>query len=170
MAKLVKMKTPDLLGKIKGPRKSHLGIDIGSHTIKIVELRTTAKGIDLVHHATASTPPGGFQVPVLAAQLKEMLQENRIKTKQAVVALAGKGVAARRLSLPKIPEEEIQEAIRWQAGELFPFSLADSMIAFQVLARDESGGKTKQDVLVVATTRETVNPIKRKGLHISLSN
>ena len=156
MVKIVKMKTPDLLGKIKGPRKSHLGIDIGSHTIKIVELRTTAKGIDLVHHATASTPPGGFQVPVLAAQLKEMLQENRIKTKQAVVALAGKGVAARRLSLPKIPEEEIQEAIRWQAGELFPFSLGDAMLAFQVLPRDEGSSKTKQEVLVVAATREAV--------------
>jgi type IV pilus assembly protein PilM len=156
MAKMVKLKTPDILGKIKGPRKSHLGIDIGTHTIKIVELRSTPRGMDLVHHATASTPPGGFQVSVLAAQLKEMLQENRIKTKQAVVGLAGKGVAARRLSLPKIPEEEIQEAIRWQAGELFPFSLGDAMLAFQVLSRDESAGQTKQEVLVAAATREAV--------------
>ena len=156
MAKLVKMKTPDILGKIRGPRKSHLGIDIGTHTIKIVELRSTPRGMDLVHHATASTPPGGFQISVLAAQLKEMLQENRIKTKQAVVGLAGKGVAARRLSLPKIPEDEIQEAIRWQAGELFPFSLGDAMLAFQVLSRDESGGQTKQEVLVAAATREAV--------------
>ena len=150
------MKSPDILGKLKGPRKSHLGIDIGRHTIKIVELRSTPRGMDLVHHALSPTPPGGFQVPVLAAQLKEMLQEGRIKTKQAVVGLAGKGVAARRLSLPNIPEEEVQEAIRWQAGELFPFSLGDAMLAFQVLSRDESGGKTKQEVLVVAATRETV--------------
>jgi type IV pilus assembly protein PilM len=156
MAKIVKMKTADILGKLKGHRKSHLGIDIGSHAIKIVELRTTPTGIDLVHHATAPTPPGGFQVSVLAAQLKEMIQERRIKTKQAVVGLAGKGVAARRLSLPKIPEEEIQEAIRLQAGELFPFSLGDAMLAFQVLPRDESDGQTKQEVLVAAATRETV--------------
>jgi type IV pilus assembly protein PilM len=156
MVKIVKMKTPDILGKLKGPRKSHLGVDIGNQTIKIVELRSTPRGMDLVHHALAPTPPGGFQISVLAAQLKEMIAERRIKTKQAVVGLAGKGVAARRLSLPNIPEEEVQEAIRWQAGELFPFSLADSMIAFQVLARDESAGKTKQDVLVVAATRETV--------------
>ena len=156
MAKLARMKTPDILGKLKGPRKSHLGIDIGSHTIKIVELRSTPRGMDLVHHATAPSPPGGFQVSVYGAQLKEMIQEARIKTKQAVVGLAGKGVAARRLSLPKIPEEEIQEAIRWQAGELFPFSLGDAMLAFQVLSRDESGGKTKQEVMVAAATRETV--------------
>jgi len=156
MAKIVKMKTPDILGKLKGPGKSHLGIDIGSHRIKIVELKSTPRGMDLVHHATASTPPGGFQVSVLAAQLKEMIQEGRIKNKQAVVGLAGKGVAARRLSLPNIPEEEIQEAIRWQAGELFPFSLGDAMLAFQVLSRDESGGQTKQEVLVAAATREAV--------------
>ena len=156
MAKLARLKTPDILGKLKGRGKSHLGIDIGSHTVKIVELRSTPRGMDLVHHATASTPPGGFQVSVLAAQLKEMIQEGRIKNKQAVVGLAGKGVAARRLSLPNIPEDEIQEAVRWKAGELFPFSLGDAMLAFQVLSRDESGGQTKQEVLVAAATRETV--------------
>jgi len=156
MAKIFKMKTPDIFGKLKGPRKSHLGIDIGRHTVKIVELRSTPGGMDLVHHATASTPPGGFQISVLAAQLKEMIQEGRIKNKQAVIGLAGKGVAARRLSLPNIPEEEIQEAIRWQAGELFPFSLGDAMLAFQVLSREESGGQTKQEVLVAAATKETV--------------
>jgi Tfp pilus assembly PilM family ATPase len=117
MVKLAKLKTPDILGKLKGPGKSHLGIDIGNHTIKIVELRSTPRGMDLVHHATASTPPGGFQISVLAAQLKEMIQEGRIKNKQAVIGLAGKGVAARRLSLPNIPEEEIQEADSWQDND-----------------------------------------------------
>jgi len=156
MAKIFKMKKPDILSKLTGPAKKHLAIDIGNHTIKILELRSTAKGIDIVHHAVAPTPPGGFQMSVLAAQLKEMLQEHRIKTKQAVIGLAGKGVATRRLSLPNIPEEEIREAIRWQAGELFPFALGDAMLAFQILARDDSDAQTKQEVLAAAATREAV--------------
>jgi type IV pilus assembly protein PilM len=156
MAKIFKMKKPDILGKLTGPAKKHIAIDIGNHTIKILELRSTAKGIDIVHHAVASTPPGGFQISVLAAQLKEMIQEHRIKTKQAVIGLAGKGVATRRLTLPNIPEEEIQEAIRWQAGELFPFSLGDAMLAFQILERDDSSAQAKQEVLAAAATRETV--------------
>ena len=156
MAKILKMKKPDILGKLTGPAKKHIAIDIGNHTIKILELRSTAKGIDIVHHAVAPTPPGGFQISVLAAQLKEMIQEHRIKTKQAVIGLAGKGVATRRLTLPNIPEEEIQEAIRWQAGELFPFSLGDAMLAFQILARDDSSAQAKQEVLAAAATRETV--------------
>jgi type IV pilus assembly protein PilM len=156
MAKILKMKKPDILGKLTGPPKKHLAIDIGNHTIKILELRTTAKGVDLVHHAVASTPPGGFQVSVLVAQLKEMLQEHRIKTKQAVIGLAGKGIATRRLTLTNIPEEEIQEAIRRQAEELFPFSLGDAMLAFQILERDDSSAQAKQEVLAAAATRETV--------------
>ncbi len=156
MAKLTKLKTPNILGKLTGPAKKHLAIDIGNHTLKILELRSTARGIDIVHHAVAPTPPGGFQISVLAAQLKEMLQEHRIKTKQAVVGLAGKGIATRRLTLPNIPEEEIQEAVRWQAGELFPFSLGDAMLAFQILERDDSSAQAKQEVLAAAATRETV--------------
>ncbi len=156
MAKILKMKKPDILGKLTGPPKKHLGIDIGSHTIKILELSTTAKGVDLVHHAVAPTPPGGFQVSVLAAQLKEMLQQHRIKTKQAVASLAGKGAATRRLTLTNIPEEEIQEAIRRQAEELFPFSLGDAVLAFQILDREDSGAQKRYEVLVAAATRETV--------------
>jgi type IV pilus assembly protein PilM len=156
MATILKMKKPDILGKLTGPAKKHLGIDIGNHTIKILELSTTAKGVDLVHHAVAPTPPGGFQVSVLAAQLKEMLQQHRIKTKQAVASLAGKGIATRRLTVTNIPEEEIQEAVRRQAEELFPFSLGDAMLAFQILERDDSGAQKKYEVLVAAATRETV--------------
>ena len=156
MAKLAKIKTPDILGKLKGPGKSHLGIDIGDHTIKIVELQSTPRGMDLVHHAKASTPSGGFQVSIIAAQLKDMIKEYKIKNKRAVVNLAGKGVATRRLSLPNISEEEIQEAIRWQGEEFFPFSVGDAMLAFQVLSRNESYGQINQEVLVAAATRETV--------------
>ena len=156
MAKILKMKKPGILGKLTGPATKHLAIDIGNHTLKILELRSTARGIDIVHHAVAPTPPGGFQISVLAAQLKEMIQEHRIKTKQAVVGLAGKGIATRRLTLPNIPEEEIQEAVRWQAGELFPFSLGDAMLAFQILERDDSSAQAKQEVLAAAATRETV--------------
>ena len=156
MAKILKMKKPDILGKLTGPPKKHLGIDIGNHTIKILELSTTAKGIDLVHYAVAPTPPGGFQVSVLAAQLKEMLQQHSIKTKQAVASLSGKGVATRRLTLTNITEEEIQEAIRRQAEELFPFSLGDAMLAFQILDREDSGAQKKYEILVAAATRETV--------------
>ena len=156
MAKILKIKKPDILGKLAGPAQKYLAIDIGNHTIKILEVRSTAKGIDIVHHVVASTPPGGFQISVLAAQLKEMIQEHRIKTKQAVVGLAGKGVATRRLTLPNIPEEEVQEAIRWQAGELFPFALGDAMLAFQILESDDSSAQAKQEVLASAATRETV--------------
>jgi type IV pilus assembly protein PilM len=156
MAKILTMKNPNIPGKLTGPAKKHLAIDIGNHTLKILELRSTAKGIDIVHHAVAPTPPGGFQVAVLAAQLKEMLQQHSIKTKHAVASLTGKGVATRRLTLTDIPEEEIQEAIRRQAEELFPFSLGEAMLAFQILDREDSGVQEKYEVLVAAATRETV--------------
>jgi len=156
MAKILKMEEPDILSKLTGLAKKHLAIDIGNHTIKILELRSTDKGIDVVHHAVAPTPPGGFQISVLAAQLKEMLQQHRIKTKQAVASLAGKGVATRRLALTNIPEEEIQEAIRRKAEELFPFSLEDAMLTFQILDREDSGAQEKYEVLVAAASRETV--------------
>ena len=156
MAKILTMKKSDILGKLKGSPKKHLAVDIGTRTIKVLELRSTARGIDLVHCAVAPTPPGGFQVSVLAAQLKEMLQQQSIKTKQAVASLSGEGVATRRLTLTNITEDEIEEAIRRQAEELFPFPLVDATLAFQILDGEDSSAQKKYEVLVAAATRETV--------------
>ena len=61
-----------------------------------------------------------------------------------------------RSTLTNIPEEEIQEAIRRQAEELFPFSLGDAVLAFQILDREDSGAQKRYEVLVAAATRETV--------------
>ena len=156
MAKILTMKKSGILGKLKGSPKKHLAIDIGNHAIKILELRSTAKGIDLVHYAVAPTPPGGFQVSVLAAQLKEMLQQYSIKTKLAVASVSGEGVATRRLALTNITEDEIQEAIRRQGEELFPFPLVDATLAYQILDVEDSSAQKKYEVLVAAATRETV--------------
>ena len=121
MATILKMKKPDILGKLKGSPKKHLAIDIGNHAIKILELRSTAKGIDLVHYAVAPTPPGGFQVSVLAAQLKEMLQQHSIKTKLAVASVSGEGVATRRLALTNIPRMKFKRLSAGRVRSCFPF-------------------------------------------------
>jgi type IV pilus assembly protein PilM len=147
---------PSLLRKLKRSAGSHLGIDIGSHSIKVVELRTSARGSELTATAATPIPPDSREVKALAAQLRQLLRDQGITTNQAVVNVGGPGVAVRRLTIPVVPEAEIPGAIRWQAQKSFPFPLEDALVALQILSRSEGGGQDTLELLVVAATREAV--------------
>jgi type IV pilus assembly protein PilM len=145
-----------LLQKLKRQTGSQLGIDIGSHSIKIVELRTTASGTELEGSAISHIPAEARETEPLAAHLRQVLRDHGFSTRQAVVAVGGSEVAVRRVSLPAVPEDEIVGAIRWQAQKSFPFPIEDALITFQVLFESKSEGQTSLEVLAVAATREAV--------------
>jgi type IV pilus assembly protein PilM len=147
---------PSLFQKLRRSAGSHLGIDIGSHSIKLVELRTTPKGTELTATAVTTTPPEPQDVNALATQLRQLLREHGITTKQAVVNLGGPGVAIRRLTMPVVPEAEIQGAIRWQAQKSFPFPLENALVTFEILSRGEGEGQATLELLAVAATREAI--------------
>ena len=145
-----------LLQKLKRRTGSQLGIDIGSHSIKIVELRTTASGTELVNSAISRIPPQSNEMTELAAHLRQIIRSHGFATKEATVGVSGPEVAVRRLSLPAVPEEEIRGAIRWQAQNSFPFPIEEALITFQVLSESSSEGQTTLELLAAAATRKAV--------------
>jgi type IV pilus assembly protein PilM len=157
-----------LLHRFKRPAGNHLGIDIGSYAIKVVELDVTAAGPVPLHHAITPLPPGSREVGDLAACLVGLLREHGITTREAVAAVSGPEVAVRRLRLPNLPTEEIQGAVRWQAGKSFPFPLEDALLALHVLPGRGVGEETGVEVLAAAATRkvvmESVAVLQKAGL------
>jgi type IV pilus assembly protein PilM len=147
---------PSLLGKMRRRTSSHLGIDLANHSLKVVELRQTQKGVELIHAAVAPLGPGSHDVATLGAQLHRLLRDQGIRTRRAVVGIGGEAVAVRRLTLPDLPEEDIPGAIRWQAGKSFPFPMEDAALAVQVISKSGAGDQGKVEVLAVAATREAV--------------
>ena len=145
-----------LLQKRKRQGGSQLGVDIGSHSIKIVELRTTAKGIELMGSAISCIPANSSEMPALAAHLRQVLRDHGFTTNQAVVGVGGAEVAVRRLSLPAVPEDEVVGAIRWQAQRSFPFPIEDALITHHVLFESRSEGQTSLELLAAAASRKAV--------------
>lgn len=145
-----------LVRKLKRSTTNHFGIDIGAHSLKVVELRTAAGQTELAGSAVTVIAPGSQEAPVIAAQLRRTLREHGMQGRQAVASVSGPQVAVRRLRLPAIPEDEIAGAIRWHAGKSFPFSVDEASVAFQVLSRSGSGSRAMVELLVVAVMREAV--------------
>jgi len=104
--------------------KSSIGLDIGSHSIKLVDLRYTLKGVFLTNFAVKDLPPeageeGGRNV--IVEKIKELLHEENISARKVIIGVSGLQIAIRRISLPSMPKKELKKAVRWEARKLIEF-------------------------------------------------
>ena len=91
-----------------------IGIDIGSHSMKVVGLTMTARGPFLTHGGMKVIPSevDREDVNYLSEILKVLLREVGIKPAKARLTVSGSGVDVRRIIIPSMPKAELKEAIR----------------------------------------------------------
>ncbi|MEW6214950.1 MAG: type IV pilus assembly protein PilM, partial [Nitrospirota bacterium] len=92
----------------------------------------------------------------LTDSLKELLRKTKIKTKDAVIGIAGhSSVIIKRISLPEMSEEELSESIKFEAEQYVPFDIEDVNLDFQILGPKEEAGQ--MDVILVAVKKDILN-------------
>jgi len=102
-----------------------IGLDIGSHSIKLVGLKTTSKGTFLTHIGIKEIPPGEDQAQAnnVSEVLKDLLKNVGIKPGKVNLTVSGSGVNIQRISIPSMPKAELKEAVRWEIKGRLPFLL-----------------------------------------------
>src|SRR5271157_2742439 len=126
-----------------------LGLDLGSHTIKAVELRQTLRGIEVgqlraltVHEAAADDT----ESPPLPQQLQRFAALYRLPAEYVVAALPGDRVTTRRLVLPFRERRRLAQAIPFELEGQMPFALEDVVVDWDVIRSDGS----RTEVIVLA--------------------
>ncbi len=148
--------------------KSLIGLDIGSHSAKAVEL--TVQGGDHYVSAVAQVelPQGEERRDVLA----NMIQSSDFHTRRVAAAVSGKSVIVRYLNLPRMTDEELPRALEFEADKYIPFDMSDVVKDCQRLGDDDMDidgiDEDKMRVLLVAAKRnlveETVSTVQEIGL------
>jgi type IV pilus assembly protein PilM len=115
-----------------------VGVDIGTQTIKVVEVKGAGGGLQITATGIANTPPGTIQQGVIAdpktlgLALKALLQQSGIKTTKSVSAAAGAAaVVVRVIELPKMTATELRETMKWEVERHIPFPASDVEMSFQ---------------------------------------
>jgi len=114
--------------------------------------------------ATPSTPKGLLSesesdLTALATVIKKLHQEAKIKTKNVASALPQDQVSSKLITLPKVTEEELDPALKWEAEQYVPFPLEEATLAHQVVGEVEENKQKKIEVLLVATPTRLVNKL-----------
>lgn len=142
--------------------KAAVGVDIGSSTVKVCQVRRAGDGFELEKVGFSQIYPGGERPgdPALehAARVqavKQAIQRAGIKSKTSVSAVSGESIIVRYLQLQKMPEEELKNALQWEAEEYIPFRLDEVNIDSMVLGPN-SYDPEKLDVLLVSAKKDLV--------------
>ncbi|MEK7449033.1 MAG: type IV pilus assembly protein PilM [Planctomycetota bacterium] len=146
--------------------KSVVGLDIGSKSVKAVELTPVGSGYVVTGYASREL--AGPDESALKETLKEMFSGNHFKTKKVVTSVSGRSVIVRYIAMPEMANDELKNAIKYEASKYIPFEVEEVVIDCQRLeAGQKSAEKDKAPakemrVLLVAAKRAMID--KHVGL------
>lgn len=143
---------------------SVLGLDIGTKSIKVVQLEKRGDLFVLLAAGVTSTPAGGLEsenekdINLVGEALKKLLSDTKVTTDNANIVLPENKVITRFIKLPYLTDQEVDSAISWQAEPYIPIPINEANISHQVLKRNEpSGGKPGSvEVLLVAAAKSLI--------------
>jgi len=143
-----------------------VGIDIGSHSIKIVEIEDSKKGMVLTNFGMIELPPDAIiegsikEMEIVSSALKNLLKNLKIKNKNVATSISGYSVIVKKISTPKKEEEELERTIQGEAEQYIPFDINDVNLDFQILHSEEETEEEEKedlmDVLLVAAKKDIV--------------
>src|SRR6202008_45726 len=109
-----------------------VGLDIGSSSIKSVELKSTKHGYELVSFgleplAQDTVVDGAIMdAPSVAEKIISIFDGQKIKTKDVATSVSGHSVIVKRVSMPLMTEEELYDRVQAEASQHIPFDIADA--------------------------------------------
>jgi type IV pilus assembly protein PilM len=131
-----------------------LGIDIGNHSIKAVQISKEKDKIFLLAAGyipsalTSSVLLNNNEKSLLANSVNRLFHDMKVSTFNVSASLPSSKVITRVIQIPIISDSELVSSIQWEAEQFIPWQLSSVKLDYLILDRDENRGKMK--VLLVA--------------------
>ena len=146
-----------------GKNKAVVGLDIGSSTVKAVEIKPAGKGFKVTAFGVERVPPDSIvdgaiiDGGAVADAIRRLFENKAFKTKEVAASLSGNAVIVKKINLPVMTEAELAESIYWEAEQYIPFDIQDVNLDYQILnAGTGADSQGTMDVLLVAAKKEKI--------------
>jgi type IV pilus assembly protein PilM len=140
--------------------KNLVGVDIGSSSIKVIQLRE-GKGTAHVERfgyipLPAQTIVDGhiMNQGAVTEALNKVFADSKITKKDVAVGVYGQSVIVRKITIPIMTPQELEQQIEWEARQHIPFDMKVMSFDYEVLRRRPDVGQ--MDVLIVAAKRDEI--------------
>jgi len=150
------------IGELFSDSKQLVGLDIGSSSIKLVEIHETSKGYILSRYSQIPIPMGVIaegalvEPEELSIKIKELFKQSRCRIKGVATSLSGHSAVIKKVTFATMDEDEVRLQIQDEAGKYLPFdSMEDVNFDFQILGANEYNPNL-MEILIVAAKKDII--------------
>jgi len=139
-----------------------IGLDLGTHNFKAVELKQEKGRIELLRFGLYENPKINLNseskdgLIVYAAAIREFFAQVNFSSKAVSSALPESEVFTRVIKVPQMSEKELKSSITFEAEQYIPLPLKEVSFDFEVIDSDLAE-KDKMNVLLVAAKNSVLN-------------
>jgi type IV pilus assembly protein PilM len=136
--------------------KPLIGLDIGSNSIKAVELTKSRKGYELTGFASEVLEPDSvvdgaiMNSRAVGEAIKRVLFIGKFKQNGISAGVSGHSVIVKRIVVPGATNAEVDASIQFDAEQHIPFQIAEVNLDYQVIGPVGTGDPEMEVLLVVA--------------------
>ncbi|BCJ52039.1 pilus assembly protein PilM [Actinoplanes sp. NBRC 14428] len=151
-----------------------IGLDIGSSSVRAVEVRRTKDEYNLINFGQIPLPPGTMQAGIIADQmavtsaLKQLWTACKFGTKKVVLGVTNPQLVVRETSVSNLPAKELRRSLPFQVRDLIPLAVERSLLDFRPL--EEPGDDSNVRGLLIAMPKDAVmdliHAVDKAGLHV----
>lgn len=150
-----------------------VGLDIGSHSIKLVEIDDSKKGMILKNFGVIGLPNDAIvegtikEMEIVASAIKNLYKNLNIKNKNVCTSISGFSVIVKKISITKRNESELESSIQEEAEQYIPFDISDVNLDYEILTgqeetpekeeeKEEKEDSSFMDVMLVAAKKDII--------------
>lgn len=145
-----------------------VGLDIGSHSVKLVEIAQTKKGYELQSFGLIGLPQNAVvegsikEMEIVSSAIKNLCRNLRIKNKNISTSISGYSVIVKKITIDRREDSELEGSIHDEAEQYIPFDISDVNLDFEILEppKEEEEGEEEpsgmMDVMLVAAKKDMV--------------
>src|SRR5256885_2615647 len=143
--------------------KLTLGLDIGSSSVKLVQLKEAKRGYILEAFGVSPLPPEAIvdgalmNSTAIVEAIRQLVSQYKLKNREVAIGVSGHSGIIKKISMPRMTQEELEESIQWEAEQYIPFDVKDVNIDTPILNPDANDATGQMDVLLVAAEKGMIN-------------
>lgn len=139
-----------------------MGLDIGSSSIRLIQLSQRGSSFRIDHFAIEPLPPGVIveksvqDIEAISGAIQSAVRNSGSNSRYCAVAVSGSAVFTKTISLPaNLAEADIESQVQIEANQYIPYPLDEISLDFEVLGPSPRNADMV-DILLAASKNENV--------------
>lgn len=145
---------------IKG-RSLPIGVDLGTHCIKMAQVRLVDGQYELLAASSRELPDDARKNPALRAKciadaFRELPRTVPFKSRECILSIPAETTFVQHLKMAKMPDDQFANALQWELQGKLPYDPSQAIIRYVIAGDIYDHEEVKREVVVLAASREVV--------------